>query len=184
MSIEERARIAHHEAAHVVIAMAMGMAAPKSGMDIDLENEVSGGVGSVQVGLEFLEDLRGMSGDDLANAQDQQTDAARHNLCTILAGAACDAKLLGEDPWGALEQQPGDHCSAVAMLDLMAIDPEERDVALKAQLADACAALDEHHLWDAVEAVAAEALATGIVDPDRLEEIVRPRLDRWQSNER
>lgn len=64
------------------------------------------------------------------------------------------------------------------------LPPDEHDAVLKAQLADARAALEERHLWDAVDAVDADAVATGLLGPARLKEIVGPRLERWRSESR
>lgn len=177
--MDQRERIAHHEAAHAVVALAMGLPTPTSGIAIDRENPETGGLGSFFATLFTIEDLTELTGLALEEAQAQQIKYAGFNLMAILAGAASDSRVLGEDLMDALSQQPGDRAAAVDILLRMAIPFNEYEESLCSQMSDAASALRETEIWAAVEKVAAATLATGQLAGEEIERITRPYLGVW-----
>lgn len=178
--MEQRSRIAHHEAAHAVIAMMVGLPAPTEGIDIDAENPDTGGLGRVLAMLFEIDDLSGLSGPELKNAQALQLRDAGSNLMAILAGAASDARLLGDSLANAMAHQPSDKALAVGVLTRMAVPAEDHEDAMLGQITDAARALDEPEIWAAVEAVAAAALISGRLSGPEIERVARPKLTAWK----
>ena len=177
--MNQRERIVHHEAAHAVVALAMGLPTPSSGINIDRENPETGGLGSYFATLFFIEDLTDLTSLALEEAQAKQLKYACFNLMAILAGAASDSRVLGEDPMDSLSQQPGDRAAAVDILVKMAVPFHDHEESLLSQMSDAVTALGETEIWAAVEKVAAATLATGQLTGEEIERIAKPHLAAW-----
>src|SRR5438552_2718456 len=105
--MQHRERIAHHEAAHVVMAWFWGAGVLDQGMDIDAPSSVEGAYGRAAVSL-FLDD----EGFDF---EERARDLLR-NLTIIFAGAASDAKIAGKSLNAAIDDQPGDKNVALHLL--------------------------------------------------------------------
>ncbi len=178
--MDQRERIAHHEAAHAVVALAMGLPAPSAGIDIDRENPETGGLGSFFATMWTIEDLTHLTGSALEKAQAEEVKYARFNLMAILAGAACDSRVLGEDLMDALSQQPGDRAAAIGILARMAVPLTDHEESLRSQMSDAASALKEFEIWNAVKEVATATLATGQLAGEEIEKIARPHLAAWR----
>jgi hypothetical protein len=151
--MEYREQVAHHEAAHAVMALIVRHGLSHHGMDIDAPSSVSGATGKTGV-MTFAADLN-------------QPEADQFNdlgalLAVTLAGAAADARIRGVDLWNALQAQPGDLGAAQVFCAQypFAQGPDEA-MALKMGLEIAEKRLAWPGAWDAVCAVAAACLAAG-----------------------
>lgn len=81
--MENRERIAHHEAAHAVIAYVQGVRV--GGIDIDSSFSPTGKGGAILLLEDFVEE----------DSEDDKRGILFRSLMIACAGAACDAKILG-----------------------------------------------------------------------------------------
>ena len=178
--MDERTRIAHHEAAHAVIALLFGIGLPDRGIDLDAENQQTGGLGNAAANLWQIDDLRSLTGEELEAAQKGELTYARHNLMTLLAGAASDAKVLGEALPDALAEQTSDHAKAVEILERLAVPPDEHEESILNMLHEVAEAINEPEIWDAIAAVAKSVLIDGRVSGPEIEEQAAPKIAAWR----
>ena len=175
--MDQRERIAHHEAAHAVMMIFTKVGVPPGGISIDLVNPATSGLGSVDGRLYDI-DLRDLSGPALEARQKEEAPAAMCNGLVILAGAVADAKVEGRDAWDCLIEQTSDLSQARDMLrrGQYASVAAQEDQALKVQLDEAKEVLEEREIWAAVQAVARAVLKTGKLSGPEIEAITDPFL--------
>lgn len=101
--MDDRRRVAHHEAAHAVLSLRARLGV-SGGINLDAPTSVEGSFGQAAVALLVL--------DSSLPESEQRPDLAR-NVSVICAGAASDARILGIDPGDALIAQPGDRSLAI-----------------------------------------------------------------------
>jgi hypothetical protein len=156
-------RIAHHEAAHSVMAILYG-AGLSGGIDLTAPTSVPGSFGVSAVSL--------FEPDPSLSEAEQQLEVVR-SLVIICAGAASDAKLEGLTLQQAIAGQPGDLGVAQEHAKLHPIVSDgEIDYVIDIALSRAAQVLDRAEVWDAVEAVASAALANdGKLDRIAIEEL-------------
>jgi hypothetical protein len=159
--MEHRARIAHHEAAHVVLAVFYGTGVNEQGIDLNASTSVEGAYGNAAVNL-FAHDAS-------LEQQEQQKDLLR-NLCIVCAGAASDAKILNRSLREALSQQPGDEKVALRLLAQSTLisrenksdaQKKEEECILEIALEKARDILGKTDVWALVEEIAQECLRKG-----------------------
>jgi hypothetical protein len=145
-----RSQIAHHEAAHVVVASLYGLEVDDQGINLDAETSVAGARGNSGV---KLIDLTLSAEDDLI------TDLAQ-NMAIICAGAASDAKITGATPANALAHQPGDFSVAMEMAHTYPYLMSDANYpeAIKYGLLMAVDQLNKPDVWAVVESIAAACL--------------------------
>lgn len=151
-ALTHREIVAHHEAAHSVIAVCCGPGV-SGGIDLNAATSVAGAFGNTKVYL-FAPDASQPIGV-------QERDALR-NAAIICAGAASDAKLHAIGLNQALVAQPGDHAFVHSHLATHPCVPAGDIVSVVAVgLATADFHLAKAHVWDAVESVATACLSNG-----------------------
>lgn len=157
----ERERIAHHEAAHAVLALYFGMTL-SCGIDLDGATSVAGASGTVGVNL-FVADLN-------VPEAEQQIDLVR-NLAVFCAGAASDAKLRGEQPDYALTKQPGDRKAAIAhaLNHPLVSSMEEAEYVVSMALTKASQYLEKDEIWDWIARVAAACVLSSKMQQPAIE---------------
>lgn len=160
--MEDRAKVAHHEAAHAVLAYVwdLGLA---DGIDLDAATSVEGAFGNVQV---YVRAIDGSLPEEV-----QQADLIC-NLSVYCAGAASDAKIKQIDPFEALRAQPGDFGEALrhARSSPLLTDEAMALAAVKVGLATAVGWLEKPYIWVRVERVANAALEVrGKLGKDEIE---------------
>ena len=175
--LNEREVIAHHEAAHAVVAIEMGIGLLDVGIDL-ARVDATGGVGNVGCRL-FVADLSDIVPSEL---EAEQLRLAGQIDCTgtvLAAGAASDAKLQDEDPWSALQMQQSDFRHMRELLKAAELDstPEIEQDRLRSQLDLAVEVLNDPMVWRAVEAVAHEVLERGTVTGPEIEAIAKTILE-------
>ena len=168
--MDHREQVAHHEAAHAVMALIVRHGLSHHGMDIDAPPSVPGATGQTGV-MTFAADLT-------QPEADQFKDLGAL-LAVTLAGAAADARIKGVSLWDALQAQPGDlgvaqgFCAEYPF----ARGPDEA-MALQMGLEIAEKRLAWPGAWDAVCAVAASCLAAGgKLTKAEIEAVALPILD-------
>jgi|GEM_PF-3148175 len=168
--------VAHHEAAHAVIALELGLGILEIGIDLE-RVAVSGGIGSDGCRL-FLADLTEVPRHQLDDEQKRLSGHIDVNGTVLAAGPASDAKLLSEDPWTALHKQHSDLTVMRQLLQRAKLDETEEGVEshLRNQLGLAVEALEEAAVWATVEAVAAAVLSRGPLSGPEIEAIAEPLL--------
>jgi hypothetical protein len=152
--MNDREKVAHHEAAHAVLSIRAGFGV-SGGIDLDAPTSVGGAYGNAAVNLLEL--------DDALPEHEQRMDLAR-NIAVICAGAASDAKISGIEPCKALRAQPGDLKVALehAGGSTMVRSPKEAvHVVMRIGLLQAVRLINCPEVWLAVERVAAAVLAAG-----------------------
>lgn len=167
-----REKVAHHEAAHVVVSARYGGGPMLHGIDINAASSVAGAFGNAGVGT--------LVHDDTLSLDQQQVDLMR-NLIIICAGAGADARTNATDIRGAFGKQPGDHSAAVAAIvqSPLTTDPgqEEIDFLLGIALDRTEEVLAEPHVWDMVERIAAACLSNdGRLSKAQIEEILQDKV--------
>ena len=172
----EREIIAHHEAAHAVVALELDVELLDIGIDL-ARVEATGGLGNVGCRL-FVADLSDVVPSDLETEQRRLAGRIDCNGTVLAAGAASDARLRDENAWTALRKQEGDFEHMRALLKQARLDANEdvEDERLRSQLALAVDALRDPDVWAAVEAVARAALDHGPLRGKEIEAIARPLL--------
>ncbi len=164
-TMNDREKVAHHEAAHAVLAIRAGFGV-SGGIDLDAPTSVAGAYGNAAIALLEL--------DETLPEDEQRRDLAR-NLAIICAGAAADAKTGGIDPSDTLLAQPGDYNLAVrhaAESSIVGGDAEARAVVMNVALPIAVRVVDRADVWAAIERVAAAVLnAGGRLDRDKIESL-------------
>lgn len=158
--MEFRERVAHHEAAHAVVAVRLGASVVEQGINLDATTSMEGAYGNAAVNI-FQHDS------DLS-MEEQQQDLMR-NLIIVCAGAASDAKLKGKPLREALHEQPGDERVALKLLaDSSLTEKEDQSVRQKEEtvLLDKALELAEKQLgnpivWKAIQEVARASLNAG-----------------------
>ena len=160
MPMEFRRRVAHHEAAHAVIAYLHGLGLSEHGIDLDAETSVEGAYGGAGV---------------LLIAPDPEAEAAAErlalfqNLMVVCAGAASDAKIELRELRAALSAQPGDERVALSLLaestTIEAETTEEREAqtsyVLQLALGHVREKLDKPEVWNAVTSLADKVVRNG-----------------------
>jgi hypothetical protein len=172
--LDEKERVAHHEAAHVVIAVLYGIAPTMHGIDLNVPTSAPGAFGNAGVAtFDYDASLPG---------QQQRLDLVR-NLAIICAGAASDARILSRPLDEALRAQVSDHQAARGYLALSPLisSEAEADYILEIGLARAAKLLDDNENWLLVETIAKAALGNdGALSRDeiigRLPERLRDNL--------
>lgn len=158
--MDQRTRVAHHEAAHIWVANHQGAGIPEVGLNIDAPSSVEGAFGHAWV--HFFEIDPGM--DEI-----EQMELLARNTRIICAGAASDAKITGVELRQALENQPGDQALAIQRLRASPlIQREESDQAAKLVELILTNSLDRvaklfamKENWEAVRRVALAAIRAG-----------------------
>lgn len=173
----ERETIAHHEAAHAVMAIEVGDGLLDVGIDLD-RVDATGGIGNVGCRL-FVADLDNVTPSDLEFEQRRLAGRIDCSGTVLAAGAASDAKLRGQDPWTALQKQHGDYEHMLDLLRRAKLDttPELETERLHAQLDLAVEALQDPLVWKTVEAVAQAALDRNILTGLEIVAIAKPKLE-------
>jgi hypothetical protein len=149
---------------------------PAPGINLDHENIDTGGLGHVTATLYESSDLRSISPYERDAAREAEFPYARRNLLSVLAGAASDAKLLGEPPRDALEQQPGDHGEARRILESLAFSPDQVEDAISSALTTLQEAFDDPSVWGAIEEIAARAQETGTLSGQEVRAIAERHI--------
>lgn len=165
--MDNRARVAHHEAAHAVLSLRVGLGV-SGGIDLDAPTSVAGAFGQAAVALLVL--------DASLPEPEQRMDLAR-NLSVICAGAASDARILGIDAKDALVAQPGDRSVAIkhaADSAIVGSDEEAIHAVEEVGLSVASKDVSRPEVWAAIERLAAAVLeAGGQLDRDQVEQLGR-----------
>jgi len=149
-----REKVAHHEAAHAVIALHVGFGISE-GIDLDApSSSVDGAFGNVGA---YTADY------DPALPPEVQRDDLLRNLQVFCAGAASDARNSGVEPREALSKQPGDEDAAIGMLEASPLigAKAENDHVLNLALQRVVTLLDRPEVWAKVERVARACLKAG-----------------------
>lgn len=152
--MNEREQVAHHEAAHAVLAIRAGIGV-SGGIDLDAPTSVDGAFGQAAVNLLML--------DDSLPVEEQKLDLAR-NLSIICAGAASDALITGATPLEALEAQPGDYSVALQHArssSMVESDEEAFYVVTELGLSHAIKEVARVEVWAAIERIATAVIASG-----------------------
>lgn len=147
-------QVAHHEAAHAVLAIHYGMGL-SGGIDLRAETSVDGAFGNVAVNLWQF---------DPTSSLEEQRRMLACNLAVVCAGASSDAKLKGISLGSALDAQPGDYKNAIeiARISGLADDENEVDYLVKdIGLVLASKDLAKREVWDAIVRVATATLKAG-----------------------
>lgn len=151
--MKHREKVAHHEAAHAVMALHMRLGLSNHGMDIDAPTSVAGAFGQTGV-MTFAPDLT-------QPEEDQYRDLGAL-LAVTLAGAASDARINGVALDDALKAQPGDLGVAKTLCAGYPFASGQGEVqALEYGLQIAAKELARTEVWDAVQAVAGLCQAKG-----------------------
>lgn len=164
-----REQVAHHEAAHAVVALHTRLGLSSYGMDIDAPASVPGAFGKTGV-MTFAADLTQPEADQFKDLGVL--------LAVTLAGAASDAKINSITLHHALQCQPGDLSVAK---NLCAEYPfacgDQEAVALDHGLQLAAKALAKAEVWSAICAVAKACLANGgNLSKEQIETVALPIL--------
>ena len=176
----ERTIVAHHEAAHAVLALELGLGVLDVGIDLDRVH-VTGGMGTVGCRL-FVADLADIAPSEVESEQHRLSGQIDCTGAVLAAGAAADAKLRDEDPWIALQKQQGDltHMKSLLERAQLAPTPEAEEGKLREQLALAVEAIEDPVIWRAVEALAKAALERVRLDGGEVtrivERLLKPRV--------
>ena len=155
-----RERVAHHEAAHAVLAHRLGAGVLPEGINLDAPTQMPGAFGNAAVNL--------LDHDSTLYPAEQQKDLLR-NLAVVCAGAASDSKITGKPLSQALSDQPGDEKLARRLLDETPLigtrDPQQRQaeqaLVLDAALERAAHELADPVVWRAIEKVAQATVNAG-----------------------
>lgn len=152
--MNHRERVAHHEAAHAVIAIFYKAGLTAHGIDLNAPTSVQGASGNAGVNIYVP---------DFSDPEPELRITCISNLAIICAGAAADARIEGTPLRGALASQTGDE--AVARQEAarypFCSTPAEIEGALVVALDVVWNVLAKPHVWSAVEALAAKLLAQG-----------------------
>lgn len=169
--------VAHHEAAHAVLAIELGMGVLDVGIDLE-RVAVTGGIGTVGCRL-FVADLTDIAPSDVESEQRKLSGQIDCSGAVLAGGAASDAKLRGEDPWTALQKQQGDltHMRDLLQRAKLTPTPEAEDERLREQLALAVEALGDPVVWRAIEVLAGAALERVQLSGDEIKAIADPILE-------
>lgn len=163
-------KVAHHEAAHAVVAILGGAGLSDAGINLNAPSSVEGAFGNA--GANTYDH-------DVTLPPDVQQWRLIYNLMTLCAGAASDAKISGIPVRDALARQKGDESHAYQQLrstPLIDQDSEgaakEREGVLGIALDKLSAKLADPQVWAMVEAVAKAAIdAGGILSKAEIEAI-------------
>lgn len=153
-TMNDRERIAFHEAAHVTVAVEAGLSVQDGGIDIDAPSSVDGAYGRAL--LHFFQQRRAQIDED--NAQ-----VLLVNLTVALAGAVSDSKFLGKTLRQSLRDQSGDEAEARKLIvEATAIDKEDEiERILEMALKKTEAVLNNSRLWRKVETLAKSVMEAG-----------------------
>ena len=167
--MDHREQVAHHEAAHAVVALVTGLGLSSLGMDIDAPTSVAGTNGRTGV-MTFAADLD-------QPVADQFKDLGAL-LAVTLAGAASDARIQGGSLMDALKAQPGDLAVAKGFCAKYPFAQGNGEAAALTNGLDIAASnLDRDGSWDAVCAVAKACLAKGgKLSKEEIEDVALPIL--------
>ena len=173
---KSREVIAHHEAAHAVVAIELGVGILDVGIDLDRFDE-SGGVGLVGCRL-FIADLTDIEPQDVESEQRKLAGHIDRTGAVLAAGAAAEAKIAKEDPWLALHHQTDDISRMRELLEQAKLAPTEAAAMdrLRSQLKFSVEVLEDLEVWLAVGAVAEAVLARGPLSGPEVESIVEAIL--------
>ena len=149
--MDDRKKVAHHEAAHAVVAHSVGAGIVEGGIDIDAPSSVEGAYGRTAVNIFAHEE---------SLTETQQKESVIHSLAIICAGAASDARLLNRPLDEALAAQSADASEAKKFLadNPLVETPEEAEFLLKEAMRYTAKILDRPEIWSAIELVAEECI--------------------------
>ena len=173
----EREIIAHHEAAHAVVAIEIGDGLLDVGIDLE-RVDATGGIGNVGCRL-FVADLDDVAPSEVEVEQRRLAGRIDCNGTVLAAGAASDARLRNEAPWDALRKQQGDYDHMRDLLGRAHLDatPELEEERLRMQLDLAVATLNDPLVWQAVETVAKAALERIVLTGPEIVALATPMLE-------
>lgn len=176
----ELERIAHHEAAHAVLTILAGLDVAAEGIDLAYTNPSTGSSGGLFGNL-FDIDLSALKSPELETQQQENMKEINLNGAIVAAGAASDAKLLGLDPWEALQEQPSDLRMMRNLLKRaqLSSSPKVEEAHIRSQLREAVLALQNPIFWEAIEAVATAVLTRSPLPGTDIETIAVPILKRF-----
>lgn len=152
--MNDRERIAYHEAAHVTVAVEVGLSVQDGGMDIDAPSSVDGAYGRAL--LHFFQQR-------WAQIDEDHAEVLLANLTVALAGAVSDAKFLGNTLRQSLRDQQGDEAQARKLIvEATGIDNEDEiERVLEMALKKTEAVLNNPRLWRKVEKLARSVIEAG-----------------------
>jgi hypothetical protein len=158
--MQYRERVAHHEAAHMVLAVQIGAGIGDQGMDLNAPTSTEGAYGNATVML--------LIHDASQTIEEQKEDLLR-NLVIICAGAASDAKLMVRPLREALRRQPGDEKDARKLIAQSPLTEkndehtrrEEEELLLNKALELAARQLEKPIVWKTIQEVARATLNEG-----------------------
>ena len=152
----DRIRVAHHEAAHVVLALRSSAGLSEHGIDLDAPTTVEDAYGIASVNV---------FDHDESVDEEQQRALLINSLAIICAGAASDAKLRGSALWASLRRQQGDRNAALKLLTasplIDATNKKEIVFVLRGTLKKTAQTLDDPAVWNEVKIVAQATLDSG-----------------------
>jgi hypothetical protein len=163
-----RERVAHHEAAHVVMSARSGASVPERGIDVDAPSSVEGARGNAMIHL--FED------DPNLKEEDRQK-LLMANLAMVCAGAVSDAKIMGRPLREALKIQKGDENVALELLNNSPLSGTKQiaEKILASVLAKVERVFRNKTVWNAVQQLARECLkAGGRLSKVQIENILAP----------
>jgi hypothetical protein len=171
VAMEHSEKVAHHEAAHAVIAVLCGAGLSDHGIDLNAPTSSPGAFGNAGAML---------FDHDATLPKDEQQRLLLGNLMTICAGSASDAKISGIELSEALARQPGDKQKALQQLQSTPlIDQDgdgadvERDFLLEHVLDRLTKMLAKSEVWTIIQDVANAALLRGgVLSKADVQEIV------------
>jgi hypothetical protein len=168
--------IAHHEAAHAVVAIELGVGILDIGIDMSRFDE-TGGVGLDGCRL-FVADLTDVTPQEVESEQLRLAGQIDRTGAVLAAGAAAEARLADEDAWVALHRQSSDIKKMRDLLALAQLAPSEEatNERLRLQLEFSVEVLADPEVWQAVGAVAEAVLARGPMTGPQVEQIVEAIL--------
>jgi hypothetical protein len=168
--MDDREKVAHHEAAHVVMSVQLGASVPGQGIDIDAPSSVEGAYGNAWVNI-FAQDPN--------PEEDEQIKILRDNLAIVCAGIASDAKLMGRSLREALSRQPSDEQLARELLgNSPLVDTKElQEYILDGVLRFVERAFEDKIIWSAVQEIARACIKEGgRLSKSQIEQIVARTL--------
>jgi hypothetical protein len=165
--MDHREQVAHHEAAHAVVALMTRHGLSHHGMDLDAPASVPGTFGQTGVMIFAA---------DLSQPEVDQFKDLGALLAVTLAGAASDARIKSVALMDALQAQPGDLAVAKGFCaEYPFAQGAGEAVALKKGLEIAAGKLEQDGAWHAVCAVAKACLARGgKLSKQEIEDIALP----------
>lgn len=147
-----RSQIAHHEAAHAVMAHRLGPGIHQSGINLNHQSEAGANGGA----------MCNLWDDDPSVSEKKRQRSLLENLMIVCAGPACDAKMTGRSLQQALQTQVSDLANAKQLLKKSPLvnrdgqdnGENEEQYLLVAAMKAASDQLAKPEVWQAIEKVA------------------------------